>query len=252
MTQHTLQGRTEKEILWFQRRGFLQAAAAWTAAGGWQTAQAQARSNIVELRGDALVNGRAITAQQTIQTGDQIETGPGSNLIFVLGNASFQVRQSSRLTVERGASLFSVSVLRLVAGGVASVWGRGSRRQIVMPTMTAGIRGTGVYSEVMASQNGRGYFCNCYGTVDMGAGNDKVVSQSSYHQAFWGEVEPRNGRLLNPAGAINHTDEELEVLARLVNQRTAWQISGVRGTKDGKGLMYDQPGQAHPAEMLGK
>ena len=252
MTQHTLQGRTADEVLWFQRRSFLQGAAGWTAMGGWQAASAQARSNIVELRGDALVNGRALSPQQTIQTGDQIETGPGGNLIFVLGNASFQVRQSSRLTVERGASLSTVSVLRLLAGGVASVWGRGSRRQIVMPTMTAGIRGTGVYSEVVASQNGRGYFCNCYGTVDMGAGSDKTVSQSSYHQAFWGEVEPRNGRMLNPAGAINHTDEELEVLARLVNQRTAWQISGTRGLKDGKGLMYNQPGQMHPAEMLGK
>lgn len=250
MTQHTLQGRTDNEVLWFQRRGFLQAAAAWTAAGGWQASYAQARSNIVELRGDALVNGRTLSPQQTIQTGDQIETGPGSNLVFTLGNSSFQVRQSSRLTVERGSSLTAVSVLRLVAGGVASVWGRGGRRQIVMPTMTAGIRGTGVYSEVVASQNGRGYFCNCYGTVDVGAGNDKVASQSNYHQAFWGEVEPRNGRMLNPAGAINHTDEELEVLARLVNQRTAWEIAGVRGTKDGKGLMYNQPNQAHPAEML--
>ena len=250
MTQHTLQGRTADDVLWFRRRSFLQGAAAWTALGGWQAASAQQRTNIVELRGDALVNGRALSAQQTIQTGDQIETGPGSNLIFVVGNASFQVRQSSRLSVERGATLSTVSVLRLLTGGVASVWGRGSRRQIVMPTMTAGIRGTGVYSEVVASQNGRGYFCNCYGTVDVGSGNDKAVSQASYHQAFWGEVEPRNGRMLTPAGAINHTDEELEVLARLVDQRTAWQISGVRGLKDGKGFMYNQPGQMHPAEMI--
>ena len=34
MTQHTLQGRTEAEILWFRRRSFLQGAAAWTAMGG--------------------------------------------------------------------------------------------------------------------------------------------------------------------------------------------------------------------------
>jgi hypothetical protein len=32
--------------------------------------------------------------------------------------------------------------------------------------------------------------------------------------------------------AINHTDEELEFLARLTNQRTAWQISGKKGTKN--------------------
>ena len=44
MTQHFLQGRTEREVLWFQRRGFLQAAAAWTAAGGFAAAQAQSSS----------------------------------------------------------------------------------------------------------------------------------------------------------------------------------------------------------------
>ena len=34
-----------------------------------------------------------------------------------------------------------------------------------------------------------------------------------------------------------HTDEELEYLATLVNQRTAWQIMGKRGAKDGKGMI---------------
>src|SRR4051812_41179956 len=123
MTQHTLQGRSESEVLWWQRRGFLQAAAAWTAMGGIAAAQAQQRSNIVELRGVALLNGQRLDPRQTIQTGDNIETGPGSNLVFVLGNDSFLVRQNSRLTVERGNSITAVSVLRLLTGAVASVWG---------------------------------------------------------------------------------------------------------------------------------
>ena len=37
------------------------------------------------------------------------------------------------------------------------------------------------------------------------------------------------------APAINHTDEELEFLARLIGERTAWQISGKKGTKGGAG-----------------
>lgn len=235
MTQHTLQGRTEAEVLWFQRRSFLQAAAAWTALGGFASAQAQQRTNIVELRGDSMLNGTRLTPNHTIQTGDSLETGPGSHLIFVIGTSAFQVRQNSRLTVERGATLNAVSVLRMLTGAVASVWGRGGNRQIVTPTLTAGIRGTGVYTEVFAEQNFRSYFCNCYGTVDMGAGPDRAVSQASYHQSFWGEAEPKDGRYLTPAKAINHTDEELENLARLVGQRTAWQIAGKKGTMDGKG-----------------
>ena len=255
MTQHILLGRTDDEVLWHQRRSFLRNAAAWTATGGFVGAQAQSAGNIVELLGDALVNGARLLPQRTIQTGDRLETGPASNLIFVLGNASFHVRQNSRLTVERGNTLNAVSVLRLLSGAVASVWGqgsRGNRRQIITPTLTAGIRGTGVYAEVLPEQNHRSYFCNCYGVVDMGAGTDKLVSQSSYHQAFWGEAQPKAGRYLTPAAAINHTDEEIEFLARLINQRTAWQLAGAKGSRDGKGYMTDGQQQPHPAQMPGR
>ena len=237
MTQHYLNGRTDDEVSWFQRRDFLQAAALWTAWGGAATVHAQSRSNVVQLQGDALVNGSKLLPQQTIQTGDQITTGPQSTLIFVLGSSSFHVRQNSMMTVERGPTLNAVSLLRLLSGAVVSVWGRGTNRRITTPTMTAGIRGTGVYTEVFANQDNRSYFCNCYGTVDVTAGADRTVSQSEYHQAFWGEVVPKNGKMLTPAKAINHTDEELEFLARLADQRTAWQISGKKGFKDGSGYL---------------
>jgi hypothetical protein len=243
MTQHHLQGRTDQEVTWFQRRDFLQAAAAWSALGGAATVQAQSRSNVVQLVGDAMVNGSRLRPQQTIQTGDQINTGPNSTLIFTIGTSAFHVRQNSALLVERGSTLTAVSVLRMLTGAVVSVWGRGSRRQIVTPTLTAGIRGTGVYTEIFANQDGRSYFCNCYGTVDVGAGADRTTSQSDYHQAFWGEVVPKNGRSLTPAKAINHTDEELEFLARLVDQRTAWQVTGKKGNKDGGDYLDNKPGR---------
>jgi hypothetical protein len=237
MTQHLLQGRQDKELLWHQRRDTLKAAAAWVALGGLPAAMAQQRSNIVQLTGDATLNGARLNPQQTIQTGDEILTGPGSSLVFVIGNASFQVRQNSRLSVERGSSLNAVSLLRLLTGAVASVWGKGVNRSIVMPTITAGIRGTGVYAEVFADQGDRNYFCNCYGTVDVAAGNEKRVSQADYHQSFWGDATARDGQILTPARALNHSDEELEFLAGLIGQRTAWQIAGRKGNKDGSGKM---------------
>lgn len=237
MSSHQLQGRTERELLWYRRRSFLQAAAVWTGLGGWSAAQAQQRGNIVELAGDAIANNQRLRPDSTIQTGDRIETGPGSHLVFVIGNSAFQVRQNSRLTVERGDTLSTVSVLRLLTGAVVSVWGKGRGRQISTPTITAGIRGTGVYTEVFPEQSFRSYFCNCYGTVELVAGGDRAQSQAQYHQSFWGEANPKDGRLLTPAKAINHTDEELEFLARLVDQRTAWQIAGRKGVKDGAGYM---------------
>jgi hypothetical protein len=247
MKSHVLIGRSDAEMSWTRRRSFLQAAAAWTGMGGFAAAVAQQRSNVVERRGDFLLNGRPLAAGQTVQTGDSLQSGPGSSMVFVIGNSSFLVRQNSALTVERGNTLNSVSILRLLAGAAASVWGPGPRRQIVTPTLTAGIRGTGVYTEVFKAEGDRSYFCNCYGVVDLSAGENRALSQAEYHQAFWGEVQPRNGRLLTPAPAINHSDEEIENLARLVDQRTAWQIMGRRGVKDGRGYMDPSPSQAHPA-----
>ncbi|QJW84039.1 iron dicitrate transport regulator FecR [Ramlibacter terrae] len=244
MSQHALLDRTEAELLWFRRRHFIQAAAAWTAAGGFTAAHAQQRSNVVQLEGDVLLNGQRMRPDNFVQSGDRIDTGPGSTLVFAVGNSAFHVRQNSRITVERGATLNTVSVLRLLTGAVVSVWGRGSNRQIVTPTLTAGIRGTGVYTEVFAQENYRSYFCNCYGTVELAAGGERAVSQASYHQSYWGEAQPRGGRMLTPALAINHTDEEVEFVAALINQRTAWQIEGRRGVKDGSGYM--DPGRNHP------
>ena len=232
MTQHFLEGRSDSELLWFQRRSFLQAAAAWSAVGSLGTAYAQERGNIVELRGDATVNGQMLQPNQSLQTGDEIATGPRSTLVFVIGNSAFHVRQNSNMVVERGPTINAVSLLRLLTGAVVSVWGKGTSRQIVTPTLTAGIRGTGVYTEVYPQQNGRTYFCNCYGVVDLASGTDREVSETSYHQAVWSEPVLDGRAALTPARAINHTDEELEFLARLIGERTAWQISGKKGTKE--------------------
>ena len=235
MTQHLLQGRQEKEVFWYQRRDALKAAAGWLAMGGLPGALAQQRSNIVQLSGDATLNGARLDPLQVIQTGDEVQTGPDSSLVFVIGNSAFQVRQNSRLTVERGTTLNAVSLLRLLTGAVASVWGKGINRSVVMPTMTAGIRGTGTYAEIFAERGNRNYFCNCYGTVDMVAGIQTLVSQADYHESFWADADAKNGVSLTPAPALNHTDEELEFLARLIDQRTAWQITGRKGSKDGSG-----------------
>ncbi|MGB4117454.1 MAG: iron dicitrate transport regulator FecR [Polaromonas sp.] len=238
MTQHMLAGRTEKEVTWHQRRDVMKAAAAWVAMGGLPVAMAQQRSNVVQLTGDALLNGSRLQPDQTIQTGDQVQTGPGSSMIFAMGNASFLVRQNTMMTVERGATLSAVSVLRMVTGAVASVWSKGNNRSIITPTITAGIRGTGVYTEVMADQDSRTYFCNCYGIVELNAGGSQTVSEAQYHQSFWSQTQ---GAPLAPAPAINHSDEELEFLAQLIGQRTAWQIAGRKGVKDGKGQMGSTP-----------
>jgi hypothetical protein len=229
MHHHTLLGRTEDELGWFKRRQFLQAAAAWTALGGYGAARAQGRSNIVRMEGDALVNGAALVPGQSVQVGDTVSTGPKSSMVVVLGNSAFLVRQNTKMAAERGDTPDAVGVLRLVTGAVASVWGRGGERKVVTPTVTAGIRGTGVYTEALPRRDGREYFCTCYGTVDLSAGAITKLSQAEYHEAFWVIPQANGGAALRSAPAVNHTDEELEFLAKLIGQRTAWQISGRKG-----------------------
>jgi pSer/pThr/pTyr-binding forkhead associated (FHA) protein len=225
---HVLHNRTEAEVLWFQRRQTLQAAALWIGAGGWQAAFAQQRTNIVEMVGDVLINGVRIQRNHMIQTGDVIETGSRSRLVFVVGNASFHVRQNSRLLIDRGDSINAISVMRLLTGAVVSVWGKGIDRRIITPTVTAGIRGTGVYTEVFPDT--RSYFCNCYGTVDLSTANAKVTSVADYHESFMAEPHESGDIPLRKVPAFNHTDEEVEFLAQLIKQRTAWQINGKKGS----------------------
>ena len=248
MTQHHLSNRTEREVLWFQRRSFLRDAALWTSLGGTLGAQAQSRSNIVTLVGDAQANGNRLLPEHTIRNGDELLTGPGASLVFVMGDSSFHLRQNSRLKVEGDTDGAVVNALRLLTGGVISVWGKGAQRKITTPTLTAGIRGTGVYAEVFPEQDNRSYLCICYGVVDLEASTERKLVQAQYHDAHWGEPIARNGRLLTPAPQLNHTDEELEYLAQLVNQRTAWQITGRKGGKDGSSYgEYGSSGNSDPS-----
>ena len=249
MTQHTLQGRTDSEILWFRRRSFLAAAAAWSALGGFGAAQAQQRSNIVELQrrcpAQRPAPGAAADHPDRRQPGDRARLEPG------VRDRQLRVPGAPELAPDgrTRATLNAVSVLRLLTGAVASVWGRGTSRQIVTPTLTAGIRGTGVYTEVFPQQDHRSYFCNCYGTVDIGAGRRPDACRSSeYHQSFWGEAEAEE-RPLPHAGQGHQPHRRGNGIPG-----ASWSASappgrspGSKGVKDGQGYMEQQPATAHPA-----
>ncbi len=227
MTTHTLQGRTEQELIWWKRRDFVSAAAIWVSTQALGV-HAEQRSNVVSQTGDVLVNGKKREPNQSIQVGDSIHTGPGSALVMVMGKEAFQLRANTKITLEGRSDNAVIQTLRIIQGGVVSIWGKGEQRHISTPTMVAGIRGTGVYTEVLENQDSRSYFCTCYGSVTLEAGTDKKFSSTSYHEAFWGEPRAVRGRYLTPAKMLNHADEELEYLAQLVQQKTAWQIAGFK------------------------
>ena len=85
------------------------------------------------------------------------------------------------------------------------------------PTLTAGIRGTGCYTEVREEGV---YFCTCYGAIDLrGAAGAQELVVASRHDA---RLAPRSGPGLQPAGMTGHTDQEMDALERLVGRRAPW------------------------------
>src|SRR4249920_2336277 len=110
------------------RRGFLVASAALGASvllpGAARTA------SVRELEGSVSVNGKPATRATRVRTGDLIETGPDSKLVFVLGQDAFLLRQRSSLKLEeRPTSNGKVAIasLRLETGALLAVFGKGSR-----------------------------------------------------------------------------------------------------------------------------
>ena len=173
-------------------------------------------------------------------------TGPGHPGVRV-GNV-VQVRQNSRLTVERGLHQCGERAAhdhrrRGQCLGRAPA-ARSSRHA------HAGIRGTGVYTEVFGAERPAAISATATARWTWAPGPDRMTSQADYHQAFWAEVA-KAGQVLTPAPAINHGDEELEALARLVGP--AHRLAGGRaqGCQDGRGLHgRNKPGRADPQRRL--
>ena len=174
---------------------------------------------VYRLRGDVRINGEPARQGQEIRSGDTVTTGPGAELVFVVGRDAYMVRERSSLS-------FGADVLRVVTGAVLSVFGTGAKRRIETPTATIGIRGTGVYVE---SEPARTYVCTCYGEADLAATADpsaRETVRTKHHEApryIMGSGAPQ---MLMQAPVVNHTDAELILLEGLVGRRPPFMDSG--------------------------
>ncbi len=190
--------------------------------------------SIYRLSGNATVNGRPADEETLIAPGDTVITEAGAELIFVVGKDAFIVRGGShvelgpRTTAMYAASGDSsvgdsvVSGLRAISGSILSVFGeRGAGERLSIDTITAtiGVRGTGVYLEAEAD---RSYVCTCYGQTRITPTADPSSARlvtSEYHDApYYILGERENGRLIEPAPVINHTDAELTLIEALLDR----------------------------------
>lgn len=204
------------------RRAVLKAAAALAVQMTFlrrALAAGSVEKGVYRVRGDARINGEPARQGQEIQAGDRLTTGPGAELVFVVGRDAYMVRERSSLS-------FGADALRVVTGAVLSVFG-GGRRRIETTTATIGIRGTGVYVEV---EPARTYVCTCYGEVELVARDDPAARETvrtRHHEAPRYIMAGGAPQMLMEAPVLNHTDAELILLEDLVGRRPPFMDADV-------------------------
>lgn len=169
--------------------------------------------NIQSLQGNVKVNGKMISQSEQIQAGDVITTGENSQLIFMIGKDVYRLGSNAQLDVKGENKL--INSMRLVTGGLMSVFEKGSRRELQTTSATIGVRGTGFYCVV---EEDKTYFCTCYGSTEVNTSEGERIIQATHHKPYF--IDHKTGEFsLPPADLKNHTDEELIYLESLVNRQ---------------------------------
>ncbi|MBX3652373.1 MAG: hypothetical protein KF771_13470 [Burkholderiales bacterium] len=198
------------------------AAAAVAAAGMMQLRTALAAGSlppgVARFKGDVRINGKPAEPGQRVAPGDLIVTGRGAELLFVAERDAFLVRANSRIEFGSAAARGAAMVLRVITGGLLSVFESGARREIRTTTATIGIRGTGIYVEIEPQ---RTYACTCYGEALLTPVDDPASAETvrtRYHDEpryIYGKGMPN---MMEAAPVINHTDAELYMIEGLVGR----------------------------------
>lgn len=168
-----------------------------------------------QMDGDILINGRRAHRQSKVYANSTISTQQGATTAFVIGNNAFMLRPNSKVQFSPVAnSRSAISTLRLITGGLLSVFGPGPKK-LITSTATIGIRGTGVYME---AQENTSYVCLCYGKVDLSANSQTIEPQLLEAKHHEGKNIAKEGTI-ESSGMHNHNDEELVLLEDLVGRK---------------------------------
>ena len=217
-------------MLLISRRALLARAAGSTAAlaAGMSymreaLAQGEVKSGVSRVNGDVRVNGKATQVGAQVKPGDVVETGRSGDAVVVVGRDAYVVRAGTKMEFGGGGGAVAQGTLRVLAGKVLSVFVPGNRVQIATRTATIGIRGTGLYIEVIPDCT---YACTCYGSAELNPLADPqqaVTVTTTHHDApryiFASADKSMKGPLIEPAPVVNHTDAELIMLESMVDRK---------------------------------
>lgn len=184
--------------------------------------------SIYGLSGDVLVNNQKATLSTPIKSGDTLQTGKNSEVIFVVNSHSMILRGDSNLVIQPPESSIGSLViggLRLLSGKLLSV-SRNSPMRLSTPTATVGIRGTGFYIESDPEQT---YFCTCYGATEVQANDDpqskESITASHHDRPVYIVKDGGAGKNIRNAPFLNHSDQELALIETLVGRTTPFVFS---------------------------
>jgi len=204
-----------------RRRSLLVAAS----AAGFAVAfpQIATAGKLLGVASEVYVNGKRAYRGATIRPGDVVRTGGLSEAVFVVGKDAFMLRQNSEMRLAAaGASKGVAAGLRLLTGGLLSVFAQGPRT-VTTSTATAGIRGTAAYAEVRGAST---YFCTCYGQVDLSdsAGDSTMQVNALHHDANIVHGKAEGASAFEHTTMQNHYDEELLLLTRLLGTKPPFVV----------------------------
>ena len=171
--------------------------------------------SIFQYMGDVFVNGRLATIETRVTHGDIVETGPGSEVAFVLEKDAWQLPENTKLQLPVH---MTGGIYHLEQGAALGVF---ASRQVFLSTPDAvvGIRGTGVYTEIEPT---RSYICTCYGETEIVASRDPSVREvvvSKHHDDPKYVMRTGSGTsLIQSAPFKNHEDKELMMIETLVGR----------------------------------
>ena len=170
------------------------------------------------LKGPVGVDNTRASIGLNIKPGQTVMTGEGGEAVYIVGPDAFLQREKTKVTFEESGG---AQIMRVITGSILGVFGKGREQarnlQLVTPTATIGIRGTGCYIEAEAA---RTYFCLCYGEVEVtpkGDPRQKEVIRTKHHDHPI-YINAAGEKMMVPAEVINHTDAELTLLENSVGR----------------------------------
>ena len=171
-----------------------------------------------ELVGEVTLDGVPLTRNAALQAGQTIRTGTDGRVWFSIGADAYFLRPNSRLRLDASKPREPIiDLVRLFAGALGATFRPGSRRQLTAPTVTIGIRGTGVYLETAPEVT---YFCACFGSTEILSPGGRTIETvgGGKHQARLMHTDTTGAMRIAPAGMDRHTNEEMARLEALVGR----------------------------------